>query len=52
MTPPEHTDDTVLPLRDRIPEYLAVFGVGFGVSAGGLLLIGRIVGNGMWSAMG
>ncbi len=52
MTPPEHTDDTVLPLRDRIPEYLTVFGVGFGVSAGVGLLISLLSGNGMWTSVG
>ena len=52
MTPPEHTDDTVLPLRDRIPEYLTVFVVGFGVSAVVGLVIGLLSGNGMWGAVG
>ena len=52
MTPPEHTDNTVLPLRDRIPEYLTVFVVGFGVSAVVGLVIGLLSGNGMWGAVG
>jgi len=52
MTPPEHTDDTALPLRDRIPEYLTVFAVGLGASAGVGLLIGLIFGQSIRSGVG
>lgn len=52
MTPPEHTDDTVLPLRDRVPEYLAVFAMGLGASAGAGLLIGLVFGQSIWSGVG
>jgi hypothetical protein len=52
MTPPEYPDDTVLPLRDRIPEYMAVFAVGFGASAGFGLLIGLLFGGSIWSGIG
>lgn len=52
MTSDEHTDDTVLPLRERIPEYLTVFGVGLLVSAGVGLLIGLIFGQSIWSGIG
>ncbi len=52
MTRPEHIDDTVLPLRDRIPEYVTVFAVGLGASAGVGLLIGLIFGESIWSSVG
>jgi len=52
MTSDEHTDDTVLPLRDRIPEYLTVFAAGLGASAGVGLLIGLIFGQSLWSGVG
>jgi hypothetical protein len=45
-------DDIVLPLRDRIPEYLAVFAVGFGVSAAVGLIIGLVRGGSLWTATG
>ena len=52
MTPPEYPDDAVLPLRDRAPEYMAVFAVGFGASAGVGLLIGLLFGGSIWSGIG
>lgn len=52
MTRPEHIDDTVLPLRDRIPEYAIVFAVGLGASAGVGLMIGLIFGESIWSSVG
>lgn len=52
MTSDERTDDTVLPLRDRIPEYLTVFAVGLAVSAGVGMLIGLIFGQGIWRGVG
>lgn len=52
MTPPENTDDSVLPLRDRVAEYLTVFGIGFGVSAGVGLLIGLLFGTGVRNGIG
>lgn len=52
MTSHEHTDDTVLPLRDRIPEYLTVFAVGLVASVGVGLLIGFIFGQGIWNGVG
>ena len=52
MTPPEHTDDTVLPLRDRIPDYLTVFVAWLGASVGVGLLIGLIFDQSIWSAVG
>lgn len=48
----EFTDDEVLPLRDRIPEYLTVFSIGL-VSASAIgLLIGLVFGSGLWNAVG
>lgn len=52
MTSDEHTDDTVLTLRDRIPEYLTVFAVGLAASAGVGLLVGLIFGQGIWNGVG
>lgn len=40
--PSPEFDDVVLPLRDRLPEYLAVFGIGFGVAAAIGLIIGLV----------
>jgi len=45
-------DDVVLPLRDRIPEYLTVFAVGFAVSAGVGLAVGLLRGGSLWTAAG
>jgi hypothetical protein len=52
MHDPEETDDIVLSLRDRMPEYLAVFAVGFAVSAVVGLLVGLLKHGSLWSAMG
>jgi len=52
MHDPDEIDDVNLPLRDRIPEYLAVFAVGFGVSAGVGLVVGLVGGGSIWSAVG
>lgn len=52
MTSDEHADNSVLPLRERIPEYLTVFAVGFAASAGVGLLIGLIFGQNVWSGVG
>jgi len=52
MHDPNETDDVVLPLRDRIPEYIVVFAVGFGASAGIGLVIGLVTGGSIWSAVG
>ncbi|MEN8233548.1 MAG: hypothetical protein ABFR89_01315 [Actinomycetota bacterium] len=48
----EHADNEVLPLRDRIPEYVAVFAIGLGAAGAFGLLIGLLMGSGLWSATG
>ena len=50
----DHTDpdDVVLPLRDRLPDYLTVFSIWFGIAAGVGLVIGLLRGSSLWTAIG
>lgn len=52
MNPDEATEDEILPLRDRIPEYLAVFAIGFASSAAVGVALGLMTGGGAWQGAG
>ncbi|MEN8112912.1 MAG: hypothetical protein ABFS21_00875 [Actinomycetota bacterium] len=52
MNHEEFGDDEVLPLRDRIPEYIVVFAIGLGGAAALGLVLGLLLGSGLWTAVG
>lgn len=52
MSPDEPLDDEILPLRDRIPEYLTVFAIGFATSFGVGVVLGLLTGGGAWTGAG
>ena len=52
MSPDEATDDAILPLRDRIPEYLTVFAIGFAISSAVGVVLGLLTGGGAWTGAG
>ena len=52
MNPDEATEDEILPLRDRIPEYLTVFAIGFAISAAVGAALGLMTGGGAWQGAG
>ena len=52
MNPDDATEGEILPLRDRIPEYLTVFAVGFAISAAVGVALGLMTGGGAWQGAG
>ena len=52
MGPDEATDDEILPLRDRIPEYLTVFAIGLAISSAVGMVLGLVTGGGAWTGAG
>jgi hypothetical protein len=52
VSPDEPFEDEILPFRDRIPEYLTVFAIGFAIALGVGVALGLLTGSGAWTGSG